>query len=153
MFGIGFGELLVVFLVLLIAVGPKSMPKLMKTVGKGVREFRQATRDIRNQVGIDELMRDESLKDPLGLRQLKIDAMGPPTAHPREGALNPVDLDNEVPAEGVDLRHARDLSARLELERLEVEAAEREAASADEGVDEGAESTDSASEPDAQGDK
>lgn len=136
MFGIGFGELVVVFLVLLIAVGPKSMPKLMKTVGKGVREFRQATRDIRNQVGIDDLMRDETLKDPLGLRQMKLDGMT--AAAPREGALRPVDLDNEIPAEGVDLRHARDLSARLELERLEAEAADREAKTAD-GADDAAE--------------
>ncbi len=43
MFGIGFGELVIILLVLLIAVGPDRMPTFMKAVGKGLREFRRAS--------------------------------------------------------------------------------------------------------------
>ncbi len=59
MFNIGIGELAVICIILIIAVGPERLPTMMKTVGKTVRALRQASRDIRAQSGIDELMRDE----------------------------------------------------------------------------------------------
>ncbi|MCA9531128.1 MAG: twin-arginine translocase TatA/TatE family subunit, partial [Myxococcales bacterium] len=71
MFGIGFGELAVVVIVLLLAVGPDRMPKLMRALGKGIREFRSTMRDLRQTVGIDDWMRDEEVRDPLGVRELR----------------------------------------------------------------------------------
>ena len=106
MFGIGLGEFVIVAIVLLIAVGPKSMPKLMRAVGKGVREFRAATRELRNQVGLDELMRDEELReqwrDPLGLKQ---QGGGGPAPH-RDAGIAQADREREYPPQGVDLRDA-----------------------------------------------
>ena len=61
MFGIGFGEMLIIAVILLIAVGPKQLPSLMKTVGKGMRDVRRAADDLRRSTGIDELLRDEEL--------------------------------------------------------------------------------------------
>jgi len=46
MFGLGIGELLVLFLIILIFVGPKKLPELAKGLGKGVREFQKASRGI-----------------------------------------------------------------------------------------------------------
>jgi sec-independent protein translocase protein TatB len=59
MFNIGFGELAVIFIVLIIAVGPERLPSMMKTVGKTVRTLRQASRDLRASTGIDELLRED----------------------------------------------------------------------------------------------
>jgi sec-independent protein translocase protein TatB len=59
MFNIGFGELAVICIVLIIAVGPDRLPSMMKSLGKTIRTLRQASRDIRASTGIDELMRED----------------------------------------------------------------------------------------------
>lgn len=104
MFGIGFGELAVIAVVLLIAVGPGKMPSLFKAVGKGLREFRRATRELRDATGIDELLRDDDLRRPL--RPVPRAAPQPPPA-PRRRGLNEEERAAETPEEGVDLAHAK----------------------------------------------
>jgi sec-independent protein translocase protein TatB len=59
MFNIGFGELAIICIVLIIAVGPERLPSMMKTVGKTMRTLRQASRDLRESTGIDELLRED----------------------------------------------------------------------------------------------
>jgi Tat protein translocase TatB subunit len=59
MFGIGAGELVIVAIVILLAVGPTRMPTMMRAVGRAMREFRKATQDLRAQSGIDELLRED----------------------------------------------------------------------------------------------
>jgi TatA/E family protein of Tat protein translocase len=112
MFGIGPGEMIVLLVILLIAVGPKGMPKLMKAVGRGMREFRKATDDLRQQVGLDELMREEEWRDPLGLRKPLGTAAPPPS---RDRGITAADRLREYPPEGVDVRHGFDaMAASLE---------------------------------------
>src|SRR5438067_4973768 len=41
---IGFSEMLVIFVVALLVFGPKKLPELGKSLGKGIREFKKATR-------------------------------------------------------------------------------------------------------------
>lgn len=104
MFGIGPGEMTVLLVVLLIAVGPKSMPKLMRAVGRGMREFRRATNDLRREVGIDELMRDDQWRDPLGLRK-EAGSGGAAGTPSRDRPVTTRDRQREYPPEGVDVRH------------------------------------------------
>ena len=59
MFNIGFSELAIICIVLIIAVGPERLPSMMKTLGKTLRTLRQASRDIRASTGIDELLRED----------------------------------------------------------------------------------------------
>jgi sec-independent protein translocase protein TatB len=101
MFGIGPGEMIILLVILLIAVGPKSMPTFMKAVGKGLREFRRTANDLRQQVGLDDLMREDDWRDPLGLKQ---PARAPAPA--RDRTLTPADQQREYPPEGADVRHA-----------------------------------------------
>jgi sec-independent protein translocase protein TatB len=92
MFGIGFGEMLIIGVILLLAVGPRELPKLMKTVGKGMREVRKASDDLRKSVGIDQLLADDDLRNPL-------------KDVPARRMLRAAELEREVPPAGVDLAH------------------------------------------------
>jgi sec-independent protein translocase protein TatB len=65
MFGsLGFGEILVICIVLIIVVGPERLPSLMKNVGKAVRTVRQASRELQATVGLDEILREDVLYTP-----------------------------------------------------------------------------------------
>jgi TatA/E family protein of Tat protein translocase len=44
MFGLGFGELILIFLIALIFIGPKKLPELAKGLGKGIRDFQNAAK-------------------------------------------------------------------------------------------------------------
>ncbi len=43
---IGAGELFIVFLVVLIFLGPDKLPEIGRALGKAVREFRKVTREL-----------------------------------------------------------------------------------------------------------
>ena len=53
MFGIGWSELIVIGLALLVFVGPKDLPRLMNRFGRLMRELSQASRDLRNQLDLE----------------------------------------------------------------------------------------------------
>lgn len=50
MFGLGFGELVVIFLIALIFIGPKKLPELAKGLGKGIRDFQNAAKGLGDQL-------------------------------------------------------------------------------------------------------
>jgi Tat protein translocase TatB subunit len=56
MFNIGPAELIVIFLVALLVVGPKRLPELGRTIGRSLREFRRATDDFKQsfEFGVDD---------------------------------------------------------------------------------------------------
>ena len=53
MFGIGMPELLVIMAVALIVIGPKRLPEIARALGKGMREFRKATNDFKQNIDLD----------------------------------------------------------------------------------------------------
>jgi len=61
-FGFSFGELLVISLVTLVAVGPQKLPGMLKTMGHWARKLRKMTIDVRQQTGIDEMLRAEGIQ-------------------------------------------------------------------------------------------
>ncbi len=55
MFGsIGMPELLIIFLISLIVIGPKKLPEIGKAIGKGIAEFKRATQEIKESIEIEE---------------------------------------------------------------------------------------------------
>ena len=58
MFGIGPTELIFFLVILLLAVGPEKLPTFMRTIGKGMRQVRGASREFKDAIGLDELMRE-----------------------------------------------------------------------------------------------
>jgi len=63
MFGIGPMELLLILVVALLVLGPKRMPELARTMGKGLAEFRRASNDLRQTLALDEIQNE--LRDGL----------------------------------------------------------------------------------------
>ncbi|MCL4476746.1 MAG: twin-arginine translocase TatA/TatE family subunit [Nitrospirae bacterium] len=61
MFDLGIQELIVIFIVALIVFGPKRLPELGKTLGKGMLELRKAMEGIREQMHAES----EALSKPL----------------------------------------------------------------------------------------
>jgi TatA/E family protein of Tat protein translocase len=60
MFGIGFQEMLLILVVVLIFFGPKRLPDLAKSLGKGLAEFKKASEEVKK--GIDDAMKEENAK-------------------------------------------------------------------------------------------
>ncbi|MEM9691137.1 MAG: twin-arginine translocase TatA/TatE family subunit [Myxococcota bacterium] len=65
MFGLGFGEMVVLGVVLLVVVGPRELPRMLKSAGAGIRRLRQMSTDLRAQSGIDDILEDEGLREDL----------------------------------------------------------------------------------------
>jgi sec-independent protein translocase protein TatB len=61
MFDIGYSELLVIAVVALIVIGPKDLPRVMRTVGNWVGRARGMARHFRS--GIDTMMRESELEE------------------------------------------------------------------------------------------
>lgn len=47
---LGAGEIIVIVLVVLILFGPKRIPDIAKTFGKGMKEFRRAFKDVEDEI-------------------------------------------------------------------------------------------------------
>ncbi len=59
MFGsIGTPELLMIMLVVLLLFGSKRLPELAKGIGKGVRQFRRAMDDVKDEMDISDIDRE-----------------------------------------------------------------------------------------------
>jgi sec-independent protein translocase protein TatA len=73
MFGIGMQELIIIAIIALIIVGPKKLPDLAKTLGKGFNEFKKATDgmtdDLKETMKEDKNQDDDGLKDSLLLKK------------------------------------------------------------------------------------
>jgi len=69
MFGIGIQELIIIAVIALLVVGPKKLPDLAKTLGKGLRDFQKAsegiTDDLKETLQNDDKPKDDASKDSL----------------------------------------------------------------------------------------
>jgi sec-independent protein translocase protein TatA len=50
MFGIGFQELCLILVIVLVVFGPGKLPDISRAVGKSINEFRQATTQIKKDL-------------------------------------------------------------------------------------------------------
>lgn len=71
MFGLGFGELLVIFLIALIFIGPKKLPELAKGLGKGIREFQNAAKGFTDNLQNDEQTTHKTVADATQQEEVK----------------------------------------------------------------------------------
>ncbi len=93
MFNIGPQELLIVLAVALIVVGPKRLPELARTIGRGMNEFRKVQDEVRDMVKFD-LSSDPEPPEPTPHRSRR----DPEPGSDDEGAIAVTDNGGPVPA-------------------------------------------------------
>jgi TatA/E family protein of Tat protein translocase len=71
-FGVGMPELLVILVVALLVLGPKRLPEIARSLGKGMAEFRKASTEFQRTLSA-------TLEEP------------PPAAPPRAPAASPAE--------------------------------------------------------------
>jgi len=145
MLDIGWSEIALIAVVALVVIGPKDLPKVLKTIGIWVRRARMLTRDFQNSV--DEMIREADLEDvrrqATELRNINIgrevektidpsgslrDAFDPNiTARPRAdgpGAENDAEAESDRLAHGESNDPAHQTSTQQTAAQLPVPAAE-----------------------------
>jgi sec-independent protein translocase protein TatB len=112
-FGFSFSEVVLIGVVTLVAVGPQRLPGMLKNFGQWMKKLRKMTTEVRQQTGIDDMLRAEGLQGGLTeLRSLMRGGGGAPAPvvhhRPPEDPYKHVDFDasREYPPEGPDSKGA-----------------------------------------------
>jgi TatA/E family protein of Tat protein translocase len=69
---LGFSEMLMIFVIALLVFGPKKLPELGKSLGKGIREFKKATEELKSNW--EDHVKD--IAEPLNDMKRDIHSMG-----------------------------------------------------------------------------
>jgi sec-independent protein translocase protein TatB len=64
MFGLSFWEIAMILAIALIVLGPSKLPDLARSLGKGLREFRKATDDLKSQISEEAYREDPAPPAP-----------------------------------------------------------------------------------------
>ena len=62
MFGMGHYEIIIILIVILLVFGAKRIPEMAQGLGKGIKEFRKAMKDVKDEVDISEHLPSDTIK-------------------------------------------------------------------------------------------
>ncbi|MFN8389543.1 MAG: twin-arginine translocase TatA/TatE family subunit [Bdellovibrionota bacterium] len=65
MFGLGFGELIVILVVALLVFGPDKLPEVARTLGKTAAELRRAMDELKHEMNAPRFDLDQEQKKPV----------------------------------------------------------------------------------------
>ncbi|NQY90928.1 MAG: twin-arginine translocase TatA/TatE family subunit [Deltaproteobacteria bacterium] len=103
MFGIGPTELIVILVIALLVIGPKKLPDLAKSLGKGLAEFRRATSDITTELDNARIVVQDQVEQAASAHEKNIDKKRAPASSEAEsseaGSAEP-DTDDDKDGDG-----------------------------------------------------
>ena len=94
MFGIGSTELFIIIIVALIVIGPKKLPDLMRTLGKGMAEFKRVSSDVKDTFDKEVKKAEKEIKEEEKKLKETVD-----TAVEEKKSEEPEKADADKPAE------------------------------------------------------
>ncbi len=79
---LGMQEIIIIFVLALVIFGPRKLPELGKTLGKGLAEFKKASNDLKHtweeevrldkeKESINEILKDSSLDNSVGSKEIQ----------------------------------------------------------------------------------
>lgn len=74
MFGIGTSEILIILVIALLVLGPKEIPKIAKTLGRGMRELERAKNELKNSIEFE--IKEEDAKQEIAKKEAEVEAKG-----------------------------------------------------------------------------
>ncbi|MEO7092483.1 MAG: Sec-independent protein translocase protein TatB [Polyangiales bacterium] len=57
--GLSFGEIVVLAVIALVVIGPKDLPRLLRSAGKMIGQAKRAISDVKREAGLDEVLRGD----------------------------------------------------------------------------------------------
>jgi sec-independent protein translocase protein TatA len=94
---LGWTEMVVIFFVALVVLGPKRLPELGKTLGKGLREFKKASDDLK--ANWQEHLRDieTPVRKTFEEAKAEVEEVSAKIAETEPAALNPTEAPATTP--------------------------------------------------------
>jgi sec-independent protein translocase protein TatB len=108
MFDIGWPEMLVIAVVMIVVVGPKDLPKMLRTFGRTTTKLRSMAGDFRKQ--FDEALKEAELDD---LKTLASDARKLNPANEIKKALSPMEKAAQDVRAGLDAAMKPQVSSQV----------------------------------------
>lgn len=120
MFGIGMTEMLLIAALALIVLGPKKLPDLAKSLGKGFAEFKRATNELKNTIEVEA--RAEEVRQTREKLEKEGKLTPPQTASVPDDVTSPYQQEQNLP-EGIadQIREAKLAQAQYAEEDAEIE--------------------------------
>jgi TatA/E family protein of Tat protein translocase len=98
MFGMGMPEVILILAVALIVLGPKKLPEIAKSLGRGIAEFKKATQEFKENIDVDNDLREarDTLRDVKDDLEDTVRKSMKETAKQEPDAVSDYDLEHAV---------------------------------------------------------